>query len=72
MEQIKRSPREQAELILNWARTHILSPCGNTPRERAFMRKTHREVIKGALEEPGVGETLTPEEQEELEGLLEK
>lgn len=71
MEREERNPRKQAELILNWARRHIVNPCGDTPEERAFMKKIHKDVVSGALEESGIRETLTPKEQSELQGLLE-
>lgn len=70
MEQKEKSPREKAELILEWARTHIPNPCGRTDEEKEFMRKRHRSAVGDALREPGVKETLIPEEIEELQGLL--
>lgn len=70
MEQEKRDPRKQAELILHWARCHILNPCGNTADERAFMEKRHMEIVRVALEDSEVRGTLSPEEEKKLQNLL--
>jgi len=66
------SPRERAGLALDWARKHILNPCGETPAEKAFMRRLHQGVIKKVFEDPGVRDALTPEEQDETQELLER
>lgn len=72
MEREKRGSREQAELILNWARFHIPNPCGGTPKEKAFMKRGHMDSIRGALEDSEARGTLTPEEEKELQNLLQE
>jgi hypothetical protein len=70
MEQAELNPRQKAKLILDWARNHINNPCGQTPEEKAYMKKSHQDAVRGALKEPGIGETLSPDENQELQGLL--
>ena len=64
------NPREQAEVILDWARNHIKNPCGQTKEEKAYMKKTHQEAVRTALTGSGIGETLSPDESQELQDLL--
>lgn len=65
------NPRQKAEFILSWAKTHIEEkPCGGSAAERACMRELHAETIRIALTEPGVEEALTRSEKARLVGIL--
>ena len=63
------TPRKKADLALKWATTHVVNPCGNTPEKKEYMRGVHIMVVRDALKEPGVRETLTGIEKEILKFL---
>ncbi len=63
------SPRQKAEMALNWALRHITNPCGQTSEEIEYMRKVHIEAVNCALKETGVKETLSETEKEMLKIL---
>lgn len=67
-EQIQ-TPREKAELSIDWAITHILNPCGDTEQEKEFMKQAHIIAVSCALREPGVKETLKENEKIYLKTL---
>lgn len=63
------SPRQKAEMALNWALKHITNPCGQTSEEKEYMKKVHIKAVSCALKEAGVKETLSETEKEMLKIL---
>jgi len=66
MEEETNTPREKAEMAVDWALKHITNPCGQTPKEKEHMKEVHIETVNCALKEPGVKETLSETEKEML------